>query len=141
MLHSFKGAFGLFAIFAVAGLVLPAQAANAATPGPTVSLSAFTHATTVPNTRIKDSGTSVVFDPTSLSTVWSGPTSKTCTSNRQMITITNKTSKNKKITYDGKVIGLLPAGDKGGICFWGTGSEQFVFGIKKSTSQLTVSVT
>jgi len=141
MLRSLRVASGLFAACAITVLVIPVQAAGAATHGAAFSLSVGSSAASVPSTRIKIVGSTATFKPDSLSTVWSGPVEKTCGTKKQTMMITNSTSKNQKITYDGSVVGLLPVGDHGGICFWGTGSEQFTFGILKSTSTLTVSVT
>ncbi|MFZ0667794.1 MAG: hypothetical protein WAM97_18755 [Acidimicrobiales bacterium] len=143
---SVKIAIGTLVTCGLAALLLPVQVAGATVPARSgFVFSAFTHVattttTTIPHTRIKTDGSASVFDPTALSTTWSGPVQKTCTSKRQVLDFVNKTATTQKITYLGSVIGKLKAGDEAGICFWGTGSEQFVFGLQNQSSTLTVSV-
>jgi len=141
MIRSLRISLGIVFAGAVITAVLPLQMAGATVKGPALNWGVSgAHSAALPHTRIKGSSGDFVFTPTSLNAAWSGPTQKTCTTNRQQIMIINKTDKRQKLTYLGKVVGTLPAGEEGGICFWGTQSEQFVFGLNKSTAQLTVSV-
>jgi hypothetical protein len=142
MRGSLKIAIGTTVACGLTAVALPVQAATAAPASrPVVAMVPVTRAAAEPNSNIRLKSGVVTFRPDSLSTTWSGPTQKkTCTTNRQRITITNQLTKSERITYLGSVIGKLPPGQSGGICFWGTNSEQFVFGLKNSSSQLTVSV-
>jgi hypothetical protein len=142
MRGSLKIAIATLVTCGLAALLLPVQAASASVPARSgFAFSNVTRAaTSIPHTRIKTEGSSSTFKPTTLSTTWSGPVQKTCSAAKQQIEIVNKTAKTAKITYLNNVIGVLKAGDEGGICFWGTGSEQFVFGIQKQSATLTVSV-
>jgi hypothetical protein len=142
MRGSLKIAIGTTVACGLSAVVLPAQAATAAPVGRSlVVMVPIARTAAEPNANIKLKSGAVTFHPDSLSTTWSGPTQKkTCTTARERITITNKLTKSERITYLGSVIGKLPPGQSGGICFWGTNSEQFVFGLKNSSAQLTVSV-
>jgi hypothetical protein len=126
---------------AITFLALSSQIALAAAPVVHASFARISSTTTLPNSNVKDKGGSTVFKPDSLTTVWSGSSEAKCTTSKHEITITNKTTQLQQVTYNGSTLGTLPAGTKGGICFWGTGSETFSFGLTGSTSQLSVSVT
>lgn len=143
MRGSFKIAIGTTVACGLLAVFLPVQIAAAA-PGakPFVAMAPLERASAVPNSNIKLKSGVATFRPDSLSASWSGATQgkKACNASREGITLTNEMTKSERITYLGNVIGELPPGQSGGICFWGTDSEQFVFGLKNSTSQLTVSV-
>jgi hypothetical protein len=124
-----------------AAVVVPSATAGAQTPPrDEVSLSLITGASNVPTSTIKKNTDGVAFHPTSLSATYAGPTQKTCVPKYYGIVISNGTGATRKITYNGAVEGILPAHRSGGICFWGTESQNFVFGLKGPTSTLTVSV-
>lgn len=90
----------------------------------------------VKNTDITSSG----YKPSSLTAEYYGSTEKRCTAKRLGITITNRTSKEQVVMFEGKTFEKIPSGDEGGACFYGTAKHKFVFTLKKSKSKLTVTV-
>jgi hypothetical protein len=124
-----------------AAVVLPSGVAGAQTPREAISLSVFATPGKLPTSTIKTRSAVTAYHPTSLSATYAGPKAKTCVSKYYGIDITNGTTSTQLITYDGSVEGVLPKHTTGGICFWGTEKQNFVFGLKGSTSLLTVSAT
>lgn len=140
MKFSFKVGVGLAGTVAAAGmLVIPASGAGAAPRVGAVSSKPGT-AASVPGTTIKGNHSTATFKPSKLDTKWSGPTAKTCTKSEWAITVTNSTKSTEKVTYKGQEIGALPAGTSSGICFWGSGTQTFSFGLKGSSGTLAVTV-
>ena len=98
---------------------------------------------TLPNSNLKAGATAgtVVYHPSKLSAGWSSTTNPgDCPSNEVMATITNKSGKAQEILYKGQDFGTLPKKAVGGVCFFGSGTATFKFGIKGQTSKLTVTV-
>jgi hypothetical protein len=116
--------------------------ATAVAPAPVVAMSA-THLNAatnpVPNTDIKKKSGETEYQPTAINTSFYGPTEKKCTTKRLGVTFTNATKKTVNVTYKGSLFESIPSGAMGGACFHGTDPRTFVFGLEKSSSQLTVS--
>jgi hypothetical protein len=93
-----------------------------------------------PNTNIVKNGGSTTYDPSEVSTSFYGSTPKKCTQKRLGVTFTNETNKTREVTYKGAVFESLPPGSVGGACFVGSKDRTYVFGLAKSESELTVSV-
>jgi hypothetical protein len=92
-------------------------------------------AKTKPTADITTSG----YSPTSLNIMWSGPPpDKKCTAALVAIHLTNKTSKTQDLTYKGKFYFGVLAGKTAPLCAWGKGNKTIVFGLKHSTSTLTL---
>jgi hypothetical protein len=123
-----------------AAVVLPSGVAGAQTPRQAVSLSVFAGTGKLPTSTIKTRSETTAYHPAALSATYAGPKAKTCISKYYGIVVTNGTASTQVVTYNGSVEGVLPKHTSGGICFWGTEKQNFVFGLKGSTSQLTVSV-
>jgi hypothetical protein len=99
----------------------------------------------VPNSNISKSKKTgkLAFSPSKLATGWSGPFSNpppACTTSNDKATITNKSKKGATLTYNGVVIGTLPAKSYDIVCFWGSGPHVFKYGLKGSKSKLAISV-
>jgi hypothetical protein len=134
---------------AVSALALSALPAGAAATGAVkfAARAAFSGAAApaaLPNSNLKPGTTAgtVVYSPAKLSATWSAATEPTsgCTAAIESITLTNKTTKAQTITYKTEKLGKLAKKSVGGLCFYGTGTEVFKFGIEGQTSKLTVTV-
>jgi hypothetical protein len=139
MRHSFKVALGVVATSVVAVVALPVGLAGASAQGVTVRVSTAVPAATAPNSNIKVKGGKSVYKPTALSTTYTAASGSTCTASEVVLTISNKTTKTEKITFQG-VTYALPKGYLIGFCLYGSGPASGTFGLKKSTSTLTVTV-
>jgi len=133
-------AFGL----AISAVALSAMPAGAATSGVVklTSPAVISHLApaALPNSNIKKNTTSGmdVFAPTKLSAAWSASSTEECTATLVEATITNKTSANQTLTYQGTAIGIIKKHKAAGLCFFGTGSHKFTFGLTGSTSKLKI---
>ena len=120
-----------------------AGAASATTATAGVSLTPAT-AAALPNTNIKTSKKTkkASFSPSKLAVTWSGPYvgTPTCTAALEKITITNKEKVSETVTSGGKSFGVIPAGDVAGVCFWGSGTHTFTYGLAGTKAKLKVSV-
>jgi hypothetical protein len=141
MNRCFKAVLVPTATLAVAAVVVvPSGVAGAQTPREALSLAVFATPGKLPTSTIKTRSETTAYHPAALSATYAGPTAKTCISKYYGVVVTNGTPSTQVVTYNGSVEGVLPKHSSGGICFWGTEKQNFVFGLKGSTSQLTVSV-
>jgi hypothetical protein len=138
MRHPFRFSLALAAVVA-GSLILPVGIAGATGPRSAVGVTVMP-LTSVPNSNIQKSGKKAVFNPTALSASWSSATAIPCTSTAVAATITNTTSRKQKVVLNGAIVARIPRGSLAGLCFYGSGPATFVYGLKKSTSTLTVSV-
>jgi len=110
------------------GLQLPASAA-------------VQGATLLPTAKIVANAKGVTkYKPTSLAATWSAATTVSCSRKRIRAWVKNKTTATQTMTYNGSTFAQVSAGGKVGICFYGSGTFSFVFGLTGSTSTLTVNV-
>jgi hypothetical protein len=140
---NFSGEAGLIASIVallVMVVVAPASSAGAATPSGVAGILSPITKPALPNSELVTNRTTTVYEPKTVHAIWSGPTEKECTSSRERITISNHTKKTQIVTFEGRLLVKLPPKYQFGACFWGTGRGGFVFGIKKSKAQLTVTV-
>jgi hypothetical protein len=131
------GAASVIALASAAAVVVPATASSAATTAhafASMTTAPASPAATKPAVKILRTG----FSPTAISAVPKKFT--TCTQARSDMKIINRTSRPKTLTYQGSVFGTLPAHTIGFVCQFGPAGFQFVYGLQRSSSTLTVTM-
>jgi hypothetical protein len=139
---------------AVPAVLLGSGSAGAATASTTaVSAAPMSNAaalTTLPNSNIVKNKTTGVYHyhPTKLATVFSGPYQNplpACTATAAEATVFNKSGVTQKVLVGTKVVATILKGHGIYVCFWGSGSHVFRYGLMTgtvlSTSHLAITVT
>jgi hypothetical protein len=87
-----------------------------------------------PNTNLVITSGIVIYDSSSLTTVWSGRVLQRCNDQDNALSVTNTTGTPQSVTLDGAVVASVAPRTADLVCLWGSGRATLTLGIVGSGS-------